>query len=246
MKTYFAELQRVRPAIAVPSSAEVFYLGRGWIQEAKTDPRADTSQKTLRSAAIIAKASGINCNAHAVDADVRQMLEESLGESVDPSKGNFSFLKDEDMTLSEVEKEMAAQLSFNYAVPKSVEDMKQMYEKLKKDGPEKPEDLPEGFSSAEEEAEDSTADSPISPQARQSAQSEAERLIDRLISNPEDPIFNEGPPLHNLEDALSEIDRQSGNPPEATEDIARKTKQKAQYDDWSQALKNKDIWGKGD
>lgn len=237
----------MRPVVAVPSSTDLFYLGKGWIPDVKADPRTDTSQKTLRSAAMIAKASGVNCNVHTVDADVKQMLEESLGEAVDPSTGNFSFLKDEDTTLSEVEKDMAAQLSFNFPVPKSVEEMKQMYEKMKKEGPEKPEDLPEGFSSAEEETEDS-ANSPISPQSRQSAQSEAERLIDRLISKPDDPLFNEGPPLQDLEEAFSEIDRQSGNPSEATEDentTARRTKQKSQYDDWSQALKNKDIWGKG-
>lgn len=238
----------MRPVVAVPSSSELFYLGKGWVPDAQADPQADTSQKTLRSAAMIAKASGIECNVHIVDADVKQMLEESLGESVDSSTSNLDFLKDDDMTLSEVEKKMAGQLSFNFPVPNSVEEMKQWYEKLKKETPEQPEDLPEGFSSAEEETEDAV-DSPITPKSSQSAQSEAERLIDRLISKPDDPLFNDGPPLQDLEDALSEIDRQSGNPPEANEDentTAAKTKHKAQYDDWSKALKNKDIWGKGD
>lgn len=200
----------------------------------------------LRNAAVIAKASGVECNPYAVDSDVKQMLEEALGDKSDASQGDFNFLKDDETTLTEVEKEMGAQLSFNYTVPKNFEEMKQLYEKMQKESLVKPEDMMEGFSSAEDE-EDDNVDSPISPKARKSAQTEAERLIDRLISKPDDPLFNEGPPLHNIEETLSELDRQSGNPPEAEEDVketVRRAKQKAQYDDWSQALKNKDIWGK--
>lgn len=214
--------------------------------DAKANQSIETSEKKLRDAAVIAKSSGIECNPYAVDPDIKQMLEETLGSKSDPSDANLNFLKDDDATLTEVEKEMAAQLSFNYVVPKNFEEMKQLYDKMQKDGPAKPEDMMEGFSSAEDEEEENE-DSPISPKARKSAQTEAERLIDRLISKPDDPLFNEGPPLHNIEETLSELDRQSGNPPEAEEDVketVRRAKQKAQFDEWSQALKNKDIWGK--
>ena len=61
VKSYFKELQRVRSSISIPSSSELFYLGRGWIPDPPLAAPAEQNTNLLRKAAVIAKSSGVEC-----------------------------------------------------------------------------------------------------------------------------------------------------------------------------------------
>ena len=171
-------------------------------------------------------------------------MEEAIGEKVDFEKNNLGFLKDDDSTLSQLESEISSQLSFNFPVPKNFQELQQLHERLKKDhaSDAKPgEDMEDESGEEEEGQEDEGA---TTAKQEKTPLSEAERLIDQIMSKPEDPEFEEGPPMHNVEEILNEMEKDTGDTPEDEKVTERRVKQQAQYDEWSKALKNKDIWGK--
>ena len=225
-----------------------------------SQPDSKISSKHLQVIAMMAKSSGIERKSNTVGSDVKDMLHEALGEGVGDSQGKFDFLKEEDSTLEQIEKEMAGQLSFNFEVPKDMKGLQEMMKKMEKEHGAAEGELPQGIE--EEDMEDEAQDSAQSPNAKSpdpqppesdspgTERTEAQKVLDSLLKP------GEGQPETETERGITEnmareieaIEKEMTVQHEADDPqiVERVRKQKAEYDDWNKALKNRDIWGKGE